>query len=80
MPIFPIHRKDLLRLFEACSEQGADVAVGSSYVPGGGVINWPRNRLVLSKGASFYTKAITGMPIPDPTAGFVCYRREVLKP
>jgi dolichol-phosphate mannosyltransferase len=71
--------KDLLRLFEACSEQGADVAVGSRYVPGGGVINWPRNRLVLSKGASFYTKAITGMPIQDPTAGFVCYRREVLE-
>ena len=71
--------KDLLRLFEACSEQGADVAVGSRYVQGGGVINWPRNRLVLSKGASFYTKAITGMPIQDPTAGFVCYRREVLE-
>ena len=71
--------KDLLRLFQACSEQDVDVAIGSRYVPGGGVVNWPRNRLILSKGASLYTKIVTGMPIQDPTAGFVCYCREVLE-
>lgn len=71
--------KDLLRLFRTCSEDGADVAIGSRYVEGGGVVNWPNNRLVLSKGASLYTKIVTGMPIQDPTAGFVCYRREVLE-
>jgi len=71
--------KDLLRLFQVCSEQNTDVAIGSRYVPGGGVVNWPRNRLILSKGASLYTKMVTGMPIQDPTAGFVCYRREVLE-
>lgn len=71
--------KDLLRLLEACSSQGADVAVGSRYVPGGGVVNWPKNRLFLSKGASLYTRMVTNMPIQDPTAGFVCYRRPVLE-
>jgi dolichol-phosphate mannosyltransferase len=71
--------KDLLRLFHACSEEDADVAIGSRYVEGGGVVNWPRNRLVLSKGASLYTRVITGMNVQDPTAGFVCYRREVLE-
>ncbi|MEP6792925.1 MAG: polyprenol monophosphomannose synthase [Saprospiraceae bacterium] len=71
--------KDLLRLFKTCSEEGVDVAIGSRYVEGGGVVNWPKNRLVLSKGASLYTKIVTGMHIQDPTAGFVCYRREVLE-
>ncbi len=71
--------KDLMRLYQTCSEQGADLAIGSRYVEGGGVVNWPKNRLILSKGASFYTKMVTGMPIQDPTAGFVCYRREVLE-
>ena len=70
---------DLLRLFQACSSDDADVAIGSRYVQGGGVINWPRNRLILSKGASLYTRIVTGMPVQDPTAGFVCYRREVLE-
>ncbi len=69
---------DLVRLHAACVA-GADVAIGSRYVPGGGVINWPKNRLILSKGASLYSRIITGMPIMDPTAGFVCYRREVLE-
>ena len=55
------------------------MAIGSRYVEGGGVVNWPRNRLFLSKGASLYTKIVTGMPVQDPTAGFVCYRREVLE-
>lgn len=69
---------DLLRLYDAC-RNGADVAVGSRYVPGGGVVNWPKNRLFLSKGASLYTRIVTGMPVKDPTAGFICYRREVLE-
>ena len=71
--------KDLNRLYEACSYQGADVAVGSRYVKGGGNVNWPWDRIVLSKGASFYTRMITWMPVKDPTAGFVCYRKEVLE-
>ena len=69
---------DLLRLLEVC-EESADVAVGSRYVDGGGVVNWPKNRLILSKGASLYTRMVTGMPVQDPTAGFVCYRRAVLE-
>ena len=69
---------DLNRLLAAC-EAGADIAIGSRYVPGGGVVNWPKNRLLLSRGASLYSRIVTGMPIMDPTAGFVCYRREVLE-
>lgn len=68
---------DLPRLVEAC-QQGADVAVGSRYVQGGAVENWPWSRIFLSKGASLYTRMILWMPVMDPTAGFVCYRREVL--
>jgi dolichol-phosphate mannosyltransferase len=68
---------DLLRLYNAC-ENGADVAVGSRYVSGGTVENWPANRIALSKGASLYTRIITFMPIKDPTAGFVCYKAAVL--
>lgn len=71
--------KDLIRLLKACQSDGADLSVGSRYVDGGGVVNWPKNRLLLSKGASLYTRIITGMPVMDPTAGFVCYRREVLE-
>jgi dolichol-phosphate mannosyltransferase len=70
---------DLDRLYYACASQGADVAIGSRYVPGGGVVNWPKNRLFLSKGASLYTKIITSMPVQDPTAGFICYKRVVLE-
>lgn len=69
----------LPRLYEACKSHGADLAVGSRYVKGGGVVNWPRNRIALSKGASIYTRMITWMPVKDPTAGFVCYKREVLE-
>lgn len=74
---FSHNPKDLNRLYDACV-QGASVAVGSRYVSGGAVENWPANRILLSKGASLYTRMITWMPIMDPTAGFVCYRREVL--
>jgi dolichol-phosphate mannosyltransferase len=69
---------DLLRLFEACT-QVADVAVGSRYIKGVNVVNWPLHRILLSYGASFYVKLITGMHVQDPTAGFVGYRREVLE-
>lgn len=70
---------DLPRLYNACKNEGADLAIGSRYVKGGGVVNWPRNRIALSKGASLYTRMITWMPVKDPTAGFVCYRKEVLE-
>jgi dolichol-phosphate mannosyltransferase len=69
---------DLQRLYEACYS-GAGVAVGSRYVKGGAVENWPTNRIALSKGASLYTRIITSMPVMDPTAGFVCYSRQVLE-
>jgi dolichol-phosphate mannosyltransferase len=70
---------DLSRLYEACKYKGADLAVGSRYIRGGGVVNWPKDRIALSKGGSLYTRIITWMPIKDPTAGFMCYRREVLE-
>jgi dolichol-phosphate mannosyltransferase len=70
---------DLPRLYDACKQEGADVAVGSRYVKGGGVANWPADRIALSKGASVYTRLITWMPISDPTAGFMCYRKKVLE-
>ena len=69
----------LLELRAACHEGGADVAVGSRYVPGGAVKNWPMDRILMSRGASLYVRLIMGMPVMDPTAGFVCYRREVLE-
>lgn len=69
---------DLIRLYEACSA-GADVAVGSRYVRGGKVQNWPWDRIFISKGGAMYTRIITWMPVSDPTAGFVCYRRKVLE-
>lgn len=70
---------DLPRLYNACKFEGADLAIGSRYVKGGGVINWPWDRNALSKGASLYTRMITWMPVQDPTAGFMCYKREVLE-
>jgi dolichol-phosphate mannosyltransferase len=70
---------DLPRLFHACKHEGADLAIGSRYVKEGGVVNWPKNRIALSKGASLYTRIITWMPIKDPTAGFMCYKKEVLE-
>ena len=70
---------DLERLYEACRFKGADVAVGSRYVVGGKIENWPWDRRFYSKGGALYTKLITWMPVNDPTAGFVCYKREVLE-
>ncbi|MEH6512108.1 polyprenol monophosphomannose synthase [Maribacter arcticus] len=69
---------DLIRLQKACID-GADVAVGSRYKKGVNVVNWPLYRVLLSYGASIYVKLITGMRVHDPTAGFVCYRRQVLE-
>jgi dolichol-phosphate mannosyltransferase len=69
---------DLIRLHKACLN-GADVAVGSRYKKGVNVVNWPLYRVLLSYGASIYVKLITGMRVHDPTAGFVCYRRQVLE-
>ncbi len=75
---FSHNPKDLNRLYDAC-KSGADLAIGSRYVKTGAVENWPANRILLSKGASLYTRIITWMPIKDPTAGFVCYKKEVLE-
>ncbi len=75
---FSHNPKDLERLYLACKNEG-DVAVGSRYVKGGAVQNWPANRILLSKGASVYTRMITWMPVKDTTAGFVCYKKEVLE-
>jgi dolichol-phosphate mannosyltransferase len=70
---------DLPRLYDACKTGGADLAIGSRYVKGGGVKNWPSDRIALSKGASVYTRIITWMPVADPTAGFMCFKRQVLE-
>jgi dolichol-phosphate mannosyltransferase len=70
---------DLEKLYHACLNDGADVAVGSRYVKGGGNINWPLSRIILSRGASLYTQLITWIPVKDSTAGFVCYARHVLE-
>jgi dolichol-phosphate mannosyltransferase len=69
----------LVDLYNACHTDGADVAVGSRYVRGGSVKNWPWNRIFISYGASVYTRLITFMPVKDCTAGFVCYKKEVLE-
>lgn len=76
---FSHNPNDLPRLYNACKNEGADVAIGSRYVNNGGVVNWPWDRIALSKGASLYTRMITWMPVKDPTAGFVCYKKEVLE-
>lgn len=70
---------DLPRLYAACADEGNDVAVGSRYVSGVNVVNWPMGRILMSYYASKYVRAITGIPIHDTTAGFVCYRSKVLR-
>ena len=70
---------DLERLYTACKSGAVDVAIGSRYVEGGKIENWPRARKFYSKGGALYTKLVTWMPLKDPTAGFVCYRRQVLE-
>lgn len=70
---------DLLRLLDACENKGGDIAVGSRYVRGGKLVNWPLDRILLSYGASLYVRLVTGMNVKDPTAGFVCYHKSVLE-
>ncbi len=76
---FSHNPRDLERLYNACKNEGADLAIGSRYVPGGKTENWPLDRKIYSKGGAFYTKLITWMPVNDPTAGFVCYKKKVLE-
>lgn len=76
---FSHNPKDLEPLLEACKTGYADLAIGSRYVKGITVVNWPLNRILLSYGASKYVKLITGMNVNDSTAGFICYRRKVLE-
>lgn len=75
---FSHNPNDLEKLYQAC-EEGAEVAIGSRYVTGVNVVNWPLSRVLLSFFASYYVKKITGMKIHDATAGFMCYRRNVLE-
>lgn len=70
---------DLLRLYECCANEGADMAVGSRYYSGVNVVNWPMGRVLMSYFASKYVRVITGMKVHDATAGFVCYKRKVLE-
>ncbi len=70
---------DLPRLLEACKLSGVGMSVGSRYVKGGKLENWPMDRIILSYGASIYVRMITWMPVKDPTAGFICYTRRVLE-
>ncbi len=76
---FSHNPEDLIKLYRACAEDGADVAVGSRYITGVNVVNWPMGRVLMSYFAGVYVRFITGMAIMDPTAGFVCYRAEVLE-
>lgn len=76
---FSHNPKDLENLYKACANGGADVAIGSRYVAGGKVENWPFDRHFYSKGGALFTKIVTWMPINDPTAGFICYSRKALE-
>ncbi len=71
--------KDVPRLLAACKEHGADLAIGSRYISGVNVVNWPMSRVLMSYFASKYVKLVTGIPVHDTTAGFKCYRRRVLQ-
>ena len=76
---FSHNPKDLQRLYETCKYRGADVAIGSRYVKGGKVVNWPLDRHFYSRSGALYTKIITWLPVKDPTAGFICYNAKVLE-
>lgn len=76
---FSHNPNDLPRLYNKCAVEGYDVAIGSRYVSGVNVVNWPMGRVLMSYFASKYVRIITGLPIHDTTAGFKCYRREVLE-
>ncbi|MDE5608004.1 MAG: polyprenol monophosphomannose synthase [Muribaculaceae bacterium] len=75
---FSHNPNDLMALYKACSEQGADIAIGSRYITGVNVVNWPMGRVLMSYYASKYVRIVTRMKVRDTTAGFVCYRRRVL--
>lgn len=75
---FSHNPNDLIRLYEACAKEGFDLAIGSRYITGVNVVNWPMGRVLMSFFASKYVQFITGMPIKDATAGFKCYRARVL--
>ena len=76
---FSHNPKDLIRLYNACTKDGADLSIGSRYSQGVNVVNWPMKRVLLSYFASIYVKFVTGLPVHDSTAGFVCYKRKVLE-
>lgn len=76
---FSHNPQELPRLYDACHRDGYDVAIGSRYIQGVNVVNWPMNRVLMSYFASAYVRLVTGMPIQDATAGFKCYRRKVLE-
>ena len=76
---FSHNPNDLPRLYDACANQGGDVAIGSRYVSGVNVVNWPMGRVLMSYFASKYVRIVTGLPIHNTTAGFKCYRRQVLE-
>ena len=76
---FSHNPNDLPKLYKACAEQGGDVAIGSRYISGVNVVNWPMGRVLMSYFASKYVRFITGIPVHDTTAGFKCYRRQVLE-
>lgn len=76
---FSHNPQDLPKLLDACKTENADVAIGSRYISGVNVVNWPMGRVIMSYYASAYVRLITGMKVRDTTAGFVCYRRNVLE-
>ncbi len=76
---FSHNPKDLIKLYNACHIDGADMSIGSRYIKGVNVVNWPLSRVILSYFASIYVRVITGMKIKDTTAGFICYKRHVLE-
>ncbi len=76
---FSHNPNDLPRLYDACAVEGYDVAIGSRYISGLNVVDWPLGRIIMSYGASLYVRMILGVGIHDTTAGFVCYRRRVLE-
>ena len=76
---FSHNPNDLMKLYDACANEGADLAIGSRYITGVNVVNWPMGRVLMSYCASIYVRLVLGVDIHDTTAGFVCYRREVLE-
>lgn len=76
---FSHNPEDLPKLYHECKDRGADMSIGSRYITGVNVVNWPMGRVLMSYFASMYVRIVTGMPLRDATAGFVCYSRKVLE-